>query len=551
MNTYTEKTEKDRAQSVAVNNTKKPFGTEAVFQLENNRQELPAQKDLQEAINGGRRTDQITQLVGAIDYAVSSQDFIQREVKDMAGAKSLKSEAGQTIDFLQSNNLLERKVVQKQADVDAVQEQSAPIQRNRAVARRGAKGAAGGAVGGAILGSIIGSFIPGAGTLLGAGIGAAVGAGLGLVSSLIKDAFEARARRRIANLYGLEVSADISGVILKKIEGVLASLPTAHTKGNASLTDVNSEGDGNVSSYDGQDTISVVNPMGMPDILYAMLNKQSGWQRRLMDDGAMPEFDEAIDTAYGLNSDDRHVMAGVSDANSQENLLTWTMRHEIGHSVDRQIGWEANMKGQPVCAGWHNETEDNVFIQFLAKHNIGANVYNAMYQLNQVQQVPLIQMLQNLTGGTVADFLASQRWQAFVAGTPGVPGGINNLVIGLIRSFDIAKNHPWTFDNGGGNDLDHAGRTYMQGQYGEWESYLTAARGSAVSNYQFSSSGEWFAEAYAAYYNPEPNAASRARLSAAERLWFATNIGLHSGDQNFNQAAIHVQPDANGDLELQ
>ena len=429
--------------------------------------------------------------------------------------------------------------------------QSVPIQRNavKSVARRGAKGA----VGGAVLGGIIGSFVPGVGTLICAGIGA----GAGLLVSLIKEGFEAKARRRIAERYGIQISTDISGVILKKIENVLASLPSAHTKGNATLTDVNTEGVGNASVFDGEHTIGINNPalplpgnLGMPDLLYAMLNKEPNWQRKLMDQGAMPDFDEAVDQAYGLNSDDRHVMAGVSDANSHENLLTWTMRHETGHSVDAQIRWADSMKGQDVFGAWQTHSAQDVFLRLLDKNNIPDTVYRADFQMNPRGQRPLYEHLQTLNHATIALFLATQEWQNFVQ-NPTVPGDINARVTAAIRSYDVAKNSPWTFDGGGANDLNHNGRIYMRGQYGEWESYLAGTRANAVSNYQFSSAVEWFAEAYAAYYNPEQNAASRARLSAEQRDWFANHLGTHSGDANFNQAAGLVQLNATGELELQ
>jgi len=38
---------------------------------------------------------------------------------------------------------------------------------------------------------------------------------------------------------------------------------------------------------------------------------------------------------------------------------------------------------------------------------------------------------------------------------------------------------------------------------------------------------EWFAEAYAAYYNPAPSAASRNALSGALQAWFFANLGNH------------------------
>ncbi|HEX8109170.1 MAG TPA: hypothetical protein VF516_15660, partial [Kofleriaceae bacterium] len=46
------------------------------------------------------------------------------------------------------------------------------------------------------------------------------------------------------------------------------------------------------------------------------------------------------------------------------------------------------------------------------------------------------------------------------------------------------------------------GRVYHEAYAGRWVSYEAAARARKVSNYQFRAPGEWFAEAYAAYYEP-------------------------------------------------
>lgn len=56
------------------------------------------------------------------------------------------------------------------------------------------------------------------------------------------------------------------------------------------------------------------------------------------------EIDKKIDDFYYQHSKiqsnkNRHIMAGVSDVNSREKLLSWTIRHELGHAVDNAIGW--------------------------------------------------------------------------------------------------------------------------------------------------------------------------------------------------------------------
>lgn len=63
----------------------------------------------------------------------------------------------------------------------------------------------------------------------------------------------------------------------------------------------------------------------------------------------------------------------------------------------------------------------------------------------------------------------------------------------------------------------------MLDEYRVWCSYLKSARGQAVSNYQFASKGEWFAEAFAAYYGPVDS--QNSKLSEEVRDFFENNVG--------------------------
>jgi hypothetical protein len=94
--------------------------------------------------------------------------------------------------------------------------------------------------------------------------------------------------------------------------------------------------------------------------------------------------------------------------------------------------------------------------------------------------------------------------------------------------------------------LDIGGRIYQVDQYGTWVSYLRSARERALSNYQFSTSHEWFAEAYAAFYDPNP--APRGQLSQPVRDWFQDELpaltawlGV-SGEARFGGWQQHIGP---------
>src|SRR5262249_4209628 len=72
------------------------------------------------------------------------------------------------------------------------------------------------------------------------------------------------------------------------------------------------------------------------------------------------------------------------------------------------------------------------------------------------------------------------------------------------------------------------GRIFQEGYKGHWYSYDHAARQRKVSLYQFRAPGEWFAEVYAAYYEPDIGAKERgARLKERDPqtwAWFKANL---------------------------
>ena len=68
------------------------------------------------------------------------------------------------------------------------------------------------------------------------------------------------------------------------------------------------------------------------------------------------------------------------------------------------------------------------------------------------------------------------------------------------------------------------GRVYQDTKNGYWASYSYAARANQVSNYQFKSPGEWFAEAYATFYDPSGGQAALRGRDRATYDWFMANV---------------------------
>lgn len=392
----------------------------------------------------------------------------------------------------------------------------------------------------------LGSWLKGAGKSVGRGLRRLAPFGLGVKSR----------EKKLSQKYGIVIGSQGEGDthfshgMLDKINKVLGMLPRSHVAGNAALQQIvaghkipQEEGGqayASASAYDPTSRRIEINrpPLGrvkMPYWLYLTLNKGWQWQRKMMDEGAMADFHVSPeqDQALGLgDKGEREVMAGVSNVLAQENLVSWTIRHEMGHGVDAQIKWTEKRGHLPQFGGWKQYEGDEireVAKAFVQKAGITAPMYSANLMVGETYLDRYTNNLskekneENITG---LDRLASPYW------AKRLKEQWNKTELETQARMDeasrigkIALSHPWTFSDGGGEDLTYDGRIYHRDHYGTWVSYLAAARANALSNYQFSSPGEWFAEAYAAYYDPKPDSPARARIPEAARNWFAHNLG--------------------------
>ena len=116
--------------------------------------------------------------------------------------------------------------------------------------------------------------------------------------------------------------------------------------------------------------------------------------------------------------------------------------------------------------------------------------------------------------GQIKGWTDKQRAEWLEANTLSIRKAADALRIAQLSPFLLADGGPIVIN----------GRVYQFDHYGTWVSYLKAARKNVVSNYQFSSPGEWFAEAYAAYYTPAGDPA-REKLSPETRRFFDENLG--------------------------
>lgn len=299
-------------------------------------------------------------------------------------------------------------------------------------------------------------------------------------------------REEIFNRYGVSIDPEIGGIMLKQISAALKVLPPHYLlkeikRGNS---------DAAASAYDYEtQTIEINHPLGRDraDFLYAYMHKGSPWQRVLMDQGFRQGLEKVDFRSRADGFYPRHTMAGISDANSREKLLKWTLRHEIGHATDHGMNWEKRKEwSQDVCGGWKKYEGENGWMVAFGEYEKG--------------------------GGTLSKDQFKEQ-------------GNNAL---------------YTFDDGGPLVACSPARIFQKDEYDVWCSYLKSARQHAVSNYQFASAEEWFAEAYAAYFNPAGNYRSRKTLGESICNYFATFLGPTNEDKALaapDYATPHAHPE--------
>ncbi|WP_016701160.1 hypothetical protein, partial [Actinoalloteichus spitiensis] len=315
--------------------------------------------------------------------------------------------------------------------------------------------------------------------------------------------------------------------MLDKIDTVLEGLPPLHVRDNPFLDSiVRSESRSGASHYNlDTNSIEVVNPGGMPSWLYTRLNRGIGWQRWLMDLGPLSQY-EGLGTrdTLRIGGERRHVMAGVSDVLAHGNLVEWTLRHEVAHSVDNAHDWLENHAHEDRFGGWAMHVDGE------GGHEL-SSVVDAV--VTKIGMTPEERALTDRSGRTTfSDALTAALDPERARRDPGELSRLTNdyghhgpeVRTKVQQAVDFARaalRQPWTLDDGGGDRLTVDGRIYQVSPHNQWVSYQASARDHAVSNYQFSDPMEWFAEAYAAYHDPTPG--PRAALTQEARDWFEHN----------------------------
>jgi hypothetical protein len=329
-----------------------------------------------------------------------------------------------------------------------------------------------------------------------------------------------------------QILGHFNDAMLDRIEAALTELPLKDLKENLHLVaieyDPHPVGDESLYSKDtrsiGIVRPRVLGPVRAPSRLYAAMNMDNPWQFGKMESGALSGYEgisAAGDEQLTIAPGSRSVME------PQGPLLQWTLRHEIGHSVDQKFGWSDSLAALPHFGGWRTYDLDveadasalaNAVLEKAQLHNVlppsplAAHVAVLPHMSTLATHLRTDVVRERLADGTLARYF--NRFQPHLP--PATFETRRDIALNFLR---MAVAQPWTLANGGGNAIVHNGRVHQIDHYGHWVSYLNAERQFKVSNYQFSTADEWFAEAYAAYYN-RTRTELRGRLNPQVQQWF-------------------------------
>jgi hypothetical protein len=373
----------------------------------------------------------------------------------------------------------------------------------------------------------------------------------------------AQAKMAIANLDTI-IAQGFGSDMRHKIDKVFSSLPSAHVSGNTSLVNIGygqkMEGLGQASGYDyGEKRIQMVlpdNPItGQPmgEGIFTSLKRSNGLIRALMDFGASEEY---VGVGSGTSLFGNLITGKRSNFSGKKNkkspvmgklagsgtLVNWILRHEMGHAVDQQIKFTKTRGKIDIFGGWQQYEDDQIkevaeamltkapSLSFDTRMIKDGKPFGDMFleTLQENHQACLEEFKKMKADAKDPKNASQSKSGQFKTWLKAASKSQLKEINALLDWAITALSQPWMFTDGASDKLAINGRVFHRDHYGTWVSYLADARANALSSYQFSSPGEWFAEVYAAFY--DPNGKNRANLNPTVIEWFKTNLG-EAGDK--------------------
>lgn len=276
---------------------------------------------------------------------------------------------------------------------------------------------------------------------------------------------------------------------LRRSWPVLETLPPAHVEGNRSLN--------LLTRYQATSTEGVY--------FSGTLEAGMGYDPTKLGENESGAFTSPGDPLFGRN---------VFDA---------TVRHEVGHAVDNQLGWSRGSEpAKEKRGGWKDYGSDTTRC---AAAMIRASDAGIQRRLSSDKRAQIARILADAMDNQQPDVDAMKTevraldWWARISNER-KQSVLDDPVFTAVNK-GLAE-VPWS----GGNQPFRLGRhVFLESYDGFWARFRFSAWSRKMSHYQFRAPGEWFAEAYAAYYEPAANVGDvLASKDADTKAYFDRNV---------------------------
>lgn len=286
-----------------------------------------------------------------------------------------------------------------------------------------------------------------------------------------KDAdSKAFVRSAITARFGTKLDdKDLTTKYLPRLYKVLGMVPGSHTLDNPMLKIINRQRTKVETSGDYTDGTGVINLKAPRTGLVDSLVSFGAW--------ALPQ------KLVG-----KQLPGGVS----QFDALTL---HEVGHAVDDKQKFMDGKMGSVSFGGWQKHTVDEVAQVVAQAHGF----YDAFAELGKPFLTAYLKAV-----------LTKKKPQDDGAVTAALPGGAKpdwkklakHAAVDHAENIRMKNDSAGLWDRGDSGAAKYAigGSVFQEAYGGQWVSYALSARSARVTDYQFRADGEWYAEAYAAFF---------------------------------------------------